>query len=107
MVERDDDDAFGHEREVDGDPVDSVGGDEATALTGRDVLSTQPYARALDQAEKLRGGDGDERIAGNFAADFTQNDALRRGFEARKNVFQKIGHGDYFEAARATAWVVS
>ena len=48
VIEGNDDDAFGHERQIGGDPVDGIGSDEAAALAGRYPLRPEKAAGGLD-----------------------------------------------------------
>ncbi len=71
MVERNDHYAFGHQREVDGDPVDGICGDEATAFAGLDSCAAQPMAASFDQTQKFRARFRDELVAVHFAENNT------------------------------------
>jgi hypothetical protein len=97
-VKRDEDDALGHEGEVESDPADAVMGEENAAVAPFQAGLAQVNARHSNLVEQLTPGGGNDP----WAAGFLQKGPGGGGAQVGENRFQKI-HRFYRQSPASTS----
>src|ERR1700730_3285353 len=88
-IEWHDDDAFGHQREIDGYPANRVRREKRRAITWLETVAPQIPPHTLHQVQQFAARHADELLATNLA----QNDAIGAAAELSENILEEIGHG--------------
>src|SRR6266849_5400755 len=89
MVKRHDDQAFGHQRQIECCPTNGIGGEQRAAIAGLKTCMAKIGAHLPNLFQELFAGDADELLSVNFAKDYAAGAAL----ELSENSVEKIRHG--------------
>src|SRR6266849_716493 len=89
MVKRHDDEAFGHQRQIECCPTNGIGREQRAAIAGLKTCATKIGAHLENLFQELVAGDADELLSANFAKDYAAGAAL----ELSKYGVEKIRHG--------------
>ena len=88
MVERHNDQPFGHHREIEGYPAYGIGREKHAAIAGLKACAAKISSHLPHLFQEFFAGDADELLAVNFAEDDASGTALKLS----ENSFEEVQH---------------